>query len=75
MYWKRFGFVMYINQFHRQINQSLLHLYHMSRQDKATSERHTRTLRELLKKPENKACADCKRNGVLRKESFRLDAC
>ncbi|KAF8341711.1 hypothetical protein F5887DRAFT_1062464 [Amanita rubescens] len=34
----------------------------MSRQDKATSERHTRTLRELLKKPENKACADCKRN-------------
>ena len=64
MYRKRFGFVMYINQYHHQINQSLLHLHLMSRQDKATSERHTRTLRELLKKPENKACADCKRNGV-----------
>ncbi|EMD41505.1 hypothetical protein CERSUDRAFT_110062 [Gelatoporia subvermispora B] len=34
----------------------------MSRQDKATTERHTRTLRELLKRPENKVCADCKRN-------------
>ncbi|KZT24719.1 ArfGap-domain-containing protein [Neolentinus lepideus HHB14362 ss-1] len=34
----------------------------MSRQDKATTERHARTLRELLKKPENKVCADCKRN-------------
>ncbi|KZT68835.1 ArfGap-domain-containing protein [Daedalea quercina L-15889] len=33
-----------------------------SRQDKATTERHARTLRELLKKPENKVCADCKRN-------------
>jgi len=62
MYRKRFGFVVYINQFHHQINQSLSHLYLMSRLDKATSERHARTLRELLKKPENKACADCKRN-------------
>ncbi|KAL0950505.1 hypothetical protein HGRIS_007314 [Hohenbuehelia grisea] len=34
----------------------------MSRQDKATTERFTRTLRELVKKPENKVCADCKRN-------------
>ncbi|KAH8101548.1 hypothetical protein BXZ70DRAFT_933821 [Cristinia sonorae] len=34
----------------------------MSRQDKATTERHTKTLRELLKRPENKFCADCKRN-------------
>ncbi|EPQ61165.1 ArfGap-domain-containing protein [Gloeophyllum trabeum ATCC 11539] len=34
----------------------------MSRQDKATTERHARTLRELLKRPENKVCADCKRN-------------
>ncbi|KAF8202834.1 hypothetical protein BJ912DRAFT_1052882 [Pholiota molesta] len=34
----------------------------MSRQDKATSERFTRTLRELVKRPENKVCADCKRN-------------
>ncbi|KAH9891200.1 hypothetical protein C8Q73DRAFT_792634 [Cubamyces lactineus] len=32
------------------------------KQDKATTERHARTLRELLKRPENKTCADCKRN-------------
>ncbi|KAI0761159.1 hypothetical protein BD413DRAFT_607240 [Trametes elegans] len=32
------------------------------KQDKATTERHARILRELLKRPENKACADCKRN-------------
>ena len=35
-----------------------------TKQDKATTERHARTLRELLKRPENKACADCKRNGT-----------
>ncbi|EJD54941.1 Arf GTPase activating protein, partial [Auricularia subglabra TFB-10046 SS5] len=29
---------------------------------KATSERNTKTLRELVKRPENKVCADCKRN-------------
>lgn len=34
----------------------------MSRQDKATSERHAKILRELVKRPENKVCADCKRN-------------
>ncbi|KAF8525118.1 ArfGap-domain-containing protein [Hysterangium stoloniferum] len=34
----------------------------MSRQEKVVSERHTRTLRELVKQPENKVCADCKRN-------------
>ncbi|PCH33158.1 ArfGap-domain-containing protein [Wolfiporia cocos MD-104 SS10] len=34
----------------------------MSRQDKATTERHAKILRELLKRPENKVCADCKRN-------------
>ncbi|OCH94214.1 ArfGap-domain-containing protein [Obba rivulosa] len=34
----------------------------MSKQDKATTERHAKTLRELLKRPENKVCADCKRN-------------
>ncbi|KAL1744294.1 hypothetical protein HDZ31DRAFT_38992 [Schizophyllum fasciatum] len=34
----------------------------MSRQDKATTERHARMLRELVKRPENKVCADCKRN-------------
>ncbi|SJL08580.1 uncharacterized protein ARMOST_11946 [Armillaria ostoyae] len=38
----------------------------MSRQDKATTERFTKTLRELVKKPENKLCADCKRNGIHR---------
>ncbi|EIW65168.1 ArfGap-domain-containing protein [Trametes versicolor FP-101664 SS1] len=32
------------------------------RQDKATTERNSKTLRELLKRPENKTCADCKRN-------------
>lgn len=35
----------------------------MSRQDKATTERFARSLRELVKRPENKVCADCKRNG------------
>ncbi|KAG9119030.1 hypothetical protein FRC07_006166 [Ceratobasidium sp. 392] len=34
----------------------------MSRQDRQTTERHTRTLRELVKRPENKVCADCKKN-------------
>ncbi|KAJ7479968.1 hypothetical protein B0H11DRAFT_2025997 [Mycena galericulata] len=34
----------------------------MSRQDKATTDRFTKTLRELVKRPENKLCADCKRN-------------
>lgn len=37
----------------------------MSRQDKAITERHTRTLRELVKRPENKVCSDCKHNGPL----------
>ena len=35
----------------------------MSPQDKATTERHARILRELIKRPENKFCADCKHNG------------
>ncbi|KAF5377200.1 hypothetical protein D9615_006473 [Tricholomella constricta] len=34
----------------------------MSRQDRATTEKFTRTLRDLVKRPENKVCADCKRN-------------
>ncbi|ODN92826.1 stromal membrane-associated protein [Cryptococcus wingfieldii CBS 7118] len=34
----------------------------MSRQDKATTERNARILRDLVKQPENKSCADCKRN-------------
>ena len=36
----------------------------MSPQDKATTERHSRTLRELVKRPENRVCADCKHNGI-----------
>jgi stromal membrane-associated protein len=32
--------------------------------DKATTDRNARTLRELVKQPENKACADCRKNGV-----------
>jgi hypothetical protein len=36
----------------------------MSPQDKATTERHARTLRELVKRQENKVCADCKHNGT-----------
>ena len=32
--------------------------------DRATAERNTRTLRELVKRPENKVCSDCKRNGA-----------
>jgi hypothetical protein len=38
---------------------------HMSPQDKATTERNARTLRELVKRPDNRTCADCKHNGVL----------
>ncbi|CAE7131286.1 unnamed protein product [Rhizoctonia solani] len=34
----------------------------MSRQDKQTTDRNARTLRELVKRPENKFCADCKKN-------------
>ena len=37
----------------------------MSRQDKAITERNAKTLRELIKRPENKVCADCKRNGAI----------
>ena len=35
----------------------------MSRQDKATTEKFTKTLRDLVKQQDNKVCADCKRNG------------
>ncbi|PVF95755.1 ArfGap-domain-containing protein [Serendipita vermifera] len=34
-----------------------------TRQDKATTDRNARTLRELVKLPQNKFCADCKKNG------------
>ncbi|KZT35452.1 ArfGap-domain-containing protein [Sistotremastrum suecicum HHB10207 ss-3] len=34
----------------------------MSRQDKAVTERHAKILRELIRRPENKLCADCKRH-------------
>ncbi|WVN88613.1 uncharacterized protein L203_103824 [Cryptococcus depauperatus CBS 7841] len=33
-----------------------------TRQDKVTTDRNARILRDLVKQPENKACADCKRN-------------
>lgn len=36
----------------------------MSRQDKATTDRNARILRELVKQPDNKQCADCRRNGA-----------
>ena len=42
-----------------------LHLPAMPPQDKKTTEANTRALRELLKRPDNKVCADCKRNGAL----------
>ncbi|KAG6373217.1 hypothetical protein JVT61DRAFT_6842 [Boletus reticuloceps] len=35
----------------------------MYKPDKATTERNARILRELVKQPDNKLCADCKRNG------------
>lgn len=43
------------------------------KQDKATTERHAKTLRELLKRPENKVCADCKRNGGYRSYTALTD--
>lgn len=36
----------------------------MHRPDKATTERNAKVLRELVKQPDNKLCADCKRNGA-----------
>ncbi|EKM60551.1 uncharacterized protein PHACADRAFT_246561 [Phanerochaete carnosa HHB-10118-sp] len=33
-----------------------------TKQDKATTERHAKALRELLKSPTNKVCVDCKKN-------------
>ncbi|KAH8799525.1 hypothetical protein DL96DRAFT_868409 [Flagelloscypha sp. PMI_526] len=33
-----------------------------TQQDRATTERFTKILRELVKRPENKVCADCKKN-------------
>lgn len=35
----------------------------MSRQDKATTERNAKILKDLVKQLDNKVCADCKRNG------------
>ncbi|EAU93244.1 Smap1 protein [Coprinopsis cinerea okayama7 len=34
----------------------------MSKPDRATQEKFARTLREMVRRPENKVCADCKRN-------------
>lgn len=36
----------------------------MSRQDKATTDRNAKILRALVKAPDNKVCADCRRNGA-----------
>jgi len=54
-----------MSEFHSQFgkDRSLNHTS-MSRQDKATTDKFARTLRELVKRPENKVCADCKRNGL-----------
>ena len=32
--------------------------------DKATTDRNARILRELVKQPDNKNCADCRKNGM-----------
>ena len=40
------------------------HLPAMPAQDKKTTEANARALRELLRQPDNKVCADCKRNGA-----------
>lgn len=34
------------------------------RESKATTAKHAQLLREMLKRPENKLCVDCKRNGA-----------
>lgn len=41
------------------------------RESKATTAKHAQLLREMLKRPENKLCVDCKRNGA----SPRRPAC
>ncbi|KAJ3565636.1 hypothetical protein NP233_g7503 [Leucocoprinus birnbaumii] len=48
----------------RQLLDILVHhvKHNSNQQDKATTDRNARTLRELVKRPENKVCADCKRN-------------
>lgn len=40
--------------------------------DRATTERHAKILRELVKQPDNKICADCKKNG--KHSEFKLPA-
>lgn len=40
------------------------HLQAMAPQDRKKTEENARTLRELLKYPDNKICADCKRPGA-----------
>jgi stromal membrane-associated protein len=42
----------------------------MYKPDKATTERNAKILRELVRQPDNKLCADCKRNGVHHRSSF-----
>jgi len=57
--------IAHIGQRHTHL-ASDFHLPAMPAQDKKTTEANTRALRELLKQPDNKVCADCKRNGVFR---------
>lgn len=58
------------------VAESACHLFAptMLRLDKATAERNARTLRELVKRPENKLCADCKRNGAYILEVVWIDS-
>ena len=53
-----------IGQRHTHLTSDF-HLPTMAPQDKKTTEANARALRELLKQPDNKVCADCKRNGTL----------
>ena len=55
---------LYRSHVYRTHLTSDFHLPAMVSQDKKTTEANTRALRELLKQPDNKVCADCKRNGA-----------
>jgi len=59
---------------HVHIARTHLAIPEMSKQDKATTERNAKTLRELVKRPENKVCADCKRNGAVLSSSPDFDS-
>ena len=59
------GVIGWICQTHAHLTPDF-HLPAMAPQDKKTTEANARALRELLKQPDNKVCADCKRNGAFR---------